>query len=82
MTKIEERYCVYMQQHVISCGWNNDGQCVCLNCDKKQCDRENCEVAQNRQNKRRMMGTNSFGIMSNCNECLDAKMRSAQEHKR
>ena len=82
MSQIEEKYCLYMDKNVIPCSWNNDGQCVCLNCGKKQCDRENCEVAQNRHDRRRMMGTNSFGIISICNECLDAKIRSAQEHKR
>lgn len=78
MSKIEEKYCLYMDKNVISSGWNNYGTCVCLTCNKEKCD-DNCDVAKNRHARRRMMGTNSFGITSVCNECLDAKIYEQQQ---
>jgi len=68
----DKKYCIYMQETVVSSGFNNDLQCVCLNCTKQQCERDKCDVAQTRRNASRMMGTNSFGIRSVCNECINA----------
>ena len=69
------RYCLYMKQNVVCSSCNRDGECDCLKCDKEQCDRDNCELAKKRRMNRRMMGANSFGIISLCNECLSVKVK-------
>ena len=33
----KEKYCLYMEQNVICSGYNNDGNCRCLNCNEKKC---------------------------------------------
>ena len=52
----EKKFCAFMQAKMIVSPYNQNGNCCCVNCTKKECDIECIKSS----------------LRGNCNECVNA----------
>ena len=86
--QIETKFCVYMQQDVVVSGFNNDGECMCLNCRKKECNDKECrnlahpvsvKLPKHIKDKLKMIVCDISRCAGKCSDCINATLYNERQ---
>ena len=66
-----------MQQNILSSSFNNNGECLCLNCKKEKCLKE-CSVIEHLNDTIQIRDTNPL-YRGKCSECINATLYNANQ---